>query len=84
MDGLDLQRLITALLMPLPLGLLLASTGLVLLAASRWRRTWATRCRCGGGGDGVGALMWKYLSQIPPVVQCDEGLGSGRHHEHKR
>ena len=38
MDGLDLQRLITALLMPLPLGLVLASAGLILLAASRWRR----------------------------------------------
>ena len=32
MDGLDLQRLIAALLMPLPLSLMLAGAGLALLA----------------------------------------------------
>ncbi len=33
LDGLDLQRLITALIMPLPFGLMLAGVGLVVLAA---------------------------------------------------
>ena len=59
MDGLDLQRLITALLMPLPLGLLLAGAGLVLLAASRWRRS--------GWLLAVGGLATILLAALPGV-----------------
>ena len=59
MDGLDLQRLITALLMPLPLGLLLAGAGLILLAATRWRR--------GGWLLAVGGLAWILLAALPEV-----------------
>ncbi|MCO5760809.1 MAG: hypothetical protein NHG36_04755, partial [Chromatiaceae bacterium] len=59
MDSLDLQRLITALLMPLPLGLLLASAGLTLLAASRWRR--------GGWLLAVGGLATILLAALPAV-----------------
>ena len=59
MDGLDLQRLITALLMPLPLGLLLAGAGLVLLAASRWRRS--------GWLLAVGGLATLLLAALPGV-----------------
>ena len=59
MDSLDLQRLITALLMPLPLGLLLAGAGLTLLAASRWRR--------GGWLLAVGGLVTILLAALPGV-----------------
>ena len=59
MDGLDLQRLITALLMPLPLGLLLVVTGLVRLAASRWRRS--------GWLLAVGGLATLLLAALPGV-----------------
>ena len=37
-DWLDLQRLATALVMPLPLGLLLGLAGLALVWRVRWRR----------------------------------------------
>ncbi len=61
LDGLDLQRLVTALIMPLPLGLALAGMGLVVLAVSRWRR-------CGvllvGGG-----LAMVLLASLPAVAQ---------------
>jgi uncharacterized SAM-binding protein YcdF (DUF218 family) len=61
LDGLDLQRLVTALIMPLPLGLVLAGMGLVVLAVSRWRR-------CGvllvGGG-----LAMVLLASLPAVAR---------------
>ena len=61
MDGLDLQRLITALLMPLPLGLLLAGAGLILLALSRWRRTaWLLA---------VGGLAVLFFAALPEVAR---------------
>ena len=61
MDGLDLPRLITALLMPLPLGLLLAGAGLILLAVSRWRRTaWLLA---------VGGLVVLFLAALPEVAR---------------
>ena len=64
MDGLDLQRLITALLMPLPLGLLLAGAGLILLAASRWRRGGWWR---GGWLLAVSGLATLLLAALPGV-----------------
>ena len=61
MDGLDVQRLITALLMPLPLSLMLAGAGLVLLAATRWRRS--------GWLLVVGGLAVLFLAAMPEVAR---------------
>lgn len=60
MDGLDLQRLITALIMPLPLGLTLAGAGLVVLAATRWRRSGLLL-----GGAGLALIL---IASLPGVA----------------
>ena len=59
MDGLDLQRLITALIMPLPLGLTLAGAGLVVLATSRWRRSGVLL-----GGAGLALILIALMARI--------------------
>lgn len=61
MDGLDLQRVLTAVIMPLPLGLVLAGLGLVLLAVSRWRRSGLLLA-----GVGLAVLL---LAALPGVAQ---------------
>jgi len=61
MDWLDLQRLLTSLIMPLPLGLGLAATGLVLL--------WRLRARGVGAGLIASGLGVIFLASLPLVGQ---------------
>ena len=62
MDLLDLQRLITAVIMPLPGGLALTGVGLVVLATSRWRRSGLLL-----GGTGLAMIL---LAAMPAVAQA--------------
>ena len=77
MDGLDLQRLLTALIMPLPLGLGLALGGLILL----WRARRVGWLLVGGGLGAIalassplvaGALLASLEQAYPPraAAQC--------------
>jgi uncharacterized SAM-binding protein YcdF (DUF218 family) len=61
LDGLDLQRLVTALIMPLPFWLGLVVAGLALLRGPRARRL-------GAWLIGVG-LMVVGLASLPPVAE---------------
>lgn len=68
MDGLDLQRLIAALLMPLPLSLMLAGAGLALLAGE-------TRGRLHRGSDRAWEAAQLWHAGCAPWVVVSAGGG---------
>lgn len=79
MDWLDLQRLVTSLILPLPLGLCLSCLGLVLLwrLRSRWAGGWLIGCGVGVIGLAASPVVAERLmagleSPYPPrvVAEC--------------
>jgi len=80
MDGLDLQRLLTALVMPLPLGLGLAVLGLLLRGAGVARRAATLALLAGLGAIWIAAtpqvayrLMAGLEAAYPPAAAADCG-----------